>query len=275
MFDLKQSIADWRQQMLAAGINTPVPLEELESHLHEDIEQQMTSGLTAQRAFEDAIRQIGRADMIKNEFEKIDATKMALTLKQYRTIMVACLGVESLFWITCLLLKTGNLSEITAGQQMSGLAAVAVMVLLAGVGFLGHGPFRSNDPVGNGSDLHFKRQAVGAFVGVVFLLHHRAGWIFIHSSQIRWGTALDHAAPGRNSVWLHWGTGKSCYEKKRRRLLREQPTEVLSNQICSTLNKPSQNGGSKCSPPASKRRCRWRNWKVICARTSSGRCNRD
>src|SRR5208283_4581248 len=69
------------------------------------------------------------------------------------------------------------------------------------------------DPVGNGSDLHFKRPAVGAFVGVVFLLHHRAGWISIHSSQIRWGTALDHAAPGRNSVWLHWRAGKSRYEK--------------------------------------------------------------
>ena len=40
MFDLEQSIADWRRQMLAAGIKTPVPLEELESHLREEIERQ-------------------------------------------------------------------------------------------------------------------------------------------------------------------------------------------------------------------------------------------
>ena len=37
MFGLEQAIADWRQQMLAAGIKTPVPLEELEIHLREDI----------------------------------------------------------------------------------------------------------------------------------------------------------------------------------------------------------------------------------------------
>ena len=41
MFNLEQSIADWRRQMLAAGIKMPVPLEELESHLREDIAQQM------------------------------------------------------------------------------------------------------------------------------------------------------------------------------------------------------------------------------------------
>jgi hypothetical protein len=39
MFDLEQSIATWRRQMLDAGIKAPVPLEELESHLRDDIEQ--------------------------------------------------------------------------------------------------------------------------------------------------------------------------------------------------------------------------------------------
>jgi hypothetical protein len=38
--------------MLAAGIRTPVPLDELENHLREDVEQQMRSGLSAQQAFE-------------------------------------------------------------------------------------------------------------------------------------------------------------------------------------------------------------------------------
>jgi len=140
MFDLETSIVDWRRQMLAAGIQSPVPLEELEIHLREDIERQMKSGLNAQRAFEDAIQDIGKANMLKSEFEKVDATKVTRTLKQYRAIMVACLGMESLFWATCLLLKVGRFSEITAAQQMSGLAAVAVMILLAGIGLFGHGP---------------------------------------------------------------------------------------------------------------------------------------
>jgi hypothetical protein len=140
MFNLEQSIAAWRQQMLAAGIKTPVPLEELEGHLREDIERQMKSGLNAQRAFENAIQHIGKANMLKSEFAKVDATKVANRLKQCQIIMVACLGVESLFWTTCLLLKKGRFSEITAAQQMSGLAAVAVMILLAGIGLSGHSP---------------------------------------------------------------------------------------------------------------------------------------
>jgi hypothetical protein len=71
MFDLEKSIAEWRRQMLAVGIKTPVPLEELESHLREETERQTKSGLNEQKAFEDAIQQIGKANMLNNEFEKI------------------------------------------------------------------------------------------------------------------------------------------------------------------------------------------------------------
>jgi hypothetical protein len=60
MFDLEQSIAEWRQQMQAAGIRTPVPLEELEIHLREDVERQMRSGFSEQEAFSSAIKKIGQ-----------------------------------------------------------------------------------------------------------------------------------------------------------------------------------------------------------------------
>jgi hypothetical protein len=73
MFDLEQSIADWRRQMLAAGIKTPVPLEELEIHLREDIAQQMQSALTAQQAFGIAVEKIGQAPELKREFKKVCA----------------------------------------------------------------------------------------------------------------------------------------------------------------------------------------------------------
>ena len=61
MFDLEHSIADWRKQMLAAGIKTPMPLEELESHLREDVARQMQSGTTAEQAFKIAIHGIGNS----------------------------------------------------------------------------------------------------------------------------------------------------------------------------------------------------------------------
>ena len=70
MFDLEQSIAEWRKQMLAAGIKAPVPLEELESHLREEIERQIQSGASDQEAFQRTVLQIGQAKELKAEFVK-------------------------------------------------------------------------------------------------------------------------------------------------------------------------------------------------------------
>src|SRR5271154_6758117 len=70
MFDLERSIANWREQMLAAGIQSPVPLEELESHLRDEVAQEIASGSTAQLAFEIAVQRIGRAGALKAEFKK-------------------------------------------------------------------------------------------------------------------------------------------------------------------------------------------------------------
>ena len=75
MPDLEEQIADWRRQMTGGGIKTPVLLDELESHLRDEIEQQVQSGLSAQRAFEAAVERVGQAAALKNEFEKVGGTK--------------------------------------------------------------------------------------------------------------------------------------------------------------------------------------------------------
>jgi len=72
MFNLEQVIAKWRQQMLAAGIQTPVPLEELEIHLREEIERQIKTGASEQQAFETAAGQMGEPNPLKTEFMKIN-----------------------------------------------------------------------------------------------------------------------------------------------------------------------------------------------------------
>src|SRR5271154_2784676 len=76
MFDLEKSIVDWRQQMLAAGIKTPVPLEELEIHLRDEIERQMKSGLNEQEIFNSAVQKIGQGEALKAEFKKIGEQKI-------------------------------------------------------------------------------------------------------------------------------------------------------------------------------------------------------
>ena len=61
MFNLEQAISEWRRQMAVAGVKTTEVLDELESHLREDLEQRMRSGLAAKLAFEAAVQQMGPA----------------------------------------------------------------------------------------------------------------------------------------------------------------------------------------------------------------------
>src|SRR5580704_1981071 len=75
MFNLEQPISAWRSQMLATGIKSPVPLDELESHLRDEIARQMESGLDENRAFEISCTRIGCAADLKREFAKTNQTK--------------------------------------------------------------------------------------------------------------------------------------------------------------------------------------------------------
>jgi hypothetical protein len=71
MFDLEQHISEWRRQMLAVGIRTPVPLEELEAHLREEIARQIRLGADEPTAYRAAAAQIGEPAAVKMEFEKV------------------------------------------------------------------------------------------------------------------------------------------------------------------------------------------------------------
>ena len=66
--------------MLAAGIKTPVPLEELEIHLRQEIERQMKSGLGEHQAFETAVQRVGQAGALKTEFAKTGGARREVIL---------------------------------------------------------------------------------------------------------------------------------------------------------------------------------------------------
>ncbi len=74
MFDLEKSIAQWRAQMLAVGIQVAA-LDELETHLREEIERQVKWGGGQGYAFETAARQIGQPNALRSEFKKTQPIK--------------------------------------------------------------------------------------------------------------------------------------------------------------------------------------------------------
>jgi hypothetical protein len=127
MFDPEQTIAEWRRQMAAGGIKTPEVLNELESHLREDVEQQGRLGLNAQQAFEVAIQRIGQADVLKAEFGKAGETKEARERKFARlTLSIVCLGY---FWLLLMGINTLLKGEMGSIERLLGFAAVAVSVI--------------------------------------------------------------------------------------------------------------------------------------------------
>ena len=83
MFDLDQAISEWRRQMTDGGVKSPEILSELESHLRDDVEQRMRSGLAAKQAFEVAVRQMGPVEVLSTEFAKVKGRgeRLRLTLK--------------------------------------------------------------------------------------------------------------------------------------------------------------------------------------------------
>ena len=142
MFNLEQSILEWRKQMLAAGIKTPVPLEELEIHLREELEQQMRIGLTAQTAFSIAAEKIGHGYALQNDFQKVRPSNKARNWKFFEGYFLAStLLIPLIAGAQAFIFKSEVFSEMTAGQQSSILAAALVYSLLAGAMRFCHAKF--------------------------------------------------------------------------------------------------------------------------------------
>jgi hypothetical protein len=138
MFDLEKSIADWRRQMLVAGINTPVPLEELETHLREEIERQTEAGLSGTEAFRVSMQKIGPAQAVQNEFRKVEAIEEDRLWQLVQIMLVVLTGLFPILFASAGFSKHGVFWEMTPGQLIAALTALASFSLLAWSGRLSY-----------------------------------------------------------------------------------------------------------------------------------------
>ena len=67
--------------MAAGGLKRPDVLNELESHLRDEVDEQMRSGMSVEQAFEAAVQQMGPVGIIKAEFAKVGGTHERLRRK--------------------------------------------------------------------------------------------------------------------------------------------------------------------------------------------------
>src|SRR5438045_8324536 len=92
MPSLDQNIAQWRQRMSAGGIKSPAVLDELESHLREDVERRERLGVAKDHALEMAIQQIGQPGALKAEFARSETGELKY-MKRAIIISAGIIGV--------------------------------------------------------------------------------------------------------------------------------------------------------------------------------------
>ncbi len=127
MLDLESAIAAWRQQMLVAGVTASEVLGELESHLREEVDQQMKAGASAQRAFDTAVERIGSARALKEEFDK--TTTAGRVLRRQYFYPYCLVAAPLLLLVSCWTLLPG---ETSRKEGAWGLAAISLVAFYIG-----------------------------------------------------------------------------------------------------------------------------------------------
>jgi hypothetical protein len=133
MFDLEPSITEWRRQMLAAGLKTGRRLDELESHLREEISALKSAGSSEAVAFEQAVARLGSPHSVYTEFNKIRVghiwpVKIGWALWLAATLLLA----GGLMWG----LLAGRLNLLLGAHVLSVTAGYGGAMLLGGFGIL-------------------------------------------------------------------------------------------------------------------------------------------
>ena len=122
MFNLEQAISDWRRKLSAAGMRSRDIVDELESHLREEIDRQIQAGATEQDAFQTAVAELGDAGALKSEFAKLNAARVR---PRFLRIGYALFGA-GVFLVNTWTLLAYELSPL---ERTSGFAVVALLSL--------------------------------------------------------------------------------------------------------------------------------------------------
>lgn len=127
MFNLEQSIAEWRRQMAAGGIKDSDVLAELESHLREDVERRMRDGATAEQAFHEAVIQVGAVEQLQPEFGKVSKPRARLSR---RAVRIGCAGIAAFLFLTQAWILFAD--DIDLVERIVRLSLITVTALFIG-----------------------------------------------------------------------------------------------------------------------------------------------
>jgi hypothetical protein len=135
MFDLNQSLDDWRAQLRQGEGCSADNIDELEEHLREEMAGLTQAGLAGDEAFLLAVRRLGSVEVLKEEFEKVNTSFvwlnrlrwMAAGALIYLGSSVAETASRKVLWISAAMT---DLNPYMAGILIP-LISLAVMTLAA------------------------------------------------------------------------------------------------------------------------------------------------
>ena len=122
MFNLESSITEWRRQMRAAGLNSGRRLDELESHLREEISALKAAGVGEAVAYERAVARLGSPHSVSTEFNKLGRGHIWAVKIGW--------GV----WLAAILLVTGGLLRRQLAGRLDLVLGAHVLSITAGYG---------------------------------------------------------------------------------------------------------------------------------------------
>ena len=107
--------------MIAGGVTASAVLDELESHLREDVERQTRAGTSEQQAFDAAVKKLGPASALKTEFRK---SGLSAALEKMM-IAVAAVFVAFIIFLTtaAMILCYSRLGDRLMGFSHFGIPA--------------------------------------------------------------------------------------------------------------------------------------------------------
>ena len=165
--------------MINAGIKTPVPLEELENHLREDIERQIRSGSDAEQAFAAATKRMGEGDYLKPEFEKIEGSdeQRRRNRKRIAATFAGTGFAYSVVFVTWIFIRRSTQAEITWREFLLVLGSMGATLLFGLVGRY----FARFLPIIFNEWLQAAVIVLGIFIGATLL---RLVWAFVPLSNL-------------------------------------------------------------------------------------------
>jgi hypothetical protein len=192
MFNLDSAISEWRRKMISAGIKCPDVLDELESHLREDVEQRMRSGAMAKQAFREAVERVGAADNLNREFAKVRRPGARLSRNTLRAVWIT-----TAVFVFAIETWTLLIYDITIPERIFGIVMVTLVAGFIGAlpdlnrflwrGVSGCAPRKAFAAVCNG--------AIAIWFGLLWLdlLHINILSMGIVASTVCWGVVAAAA----------------------------------------------------------------------------------